>query len=297
MNLGSVFATIDQFLATEDGLDTVQGLRSALDTFAQLLNNLLPDVGAFHEAVPYRKVDGRTLTLDVVVPEGAGPFPVLVYLHGGAWIWGSPATHRKLTFRLAEQGFLVMNVDYRLAPEHPFPAGFNDCIHAIHFAAREASTWGGDPGRLVVAGDSAGGNLAAATAIQLADASGAPTVRAVGLMYGVFDFSGFEHDAITQLLVDAYLGGEPELVKDPRVSPIVSATKLPPAHIVVGSADPLWEDAERLRDALSQAGKVHDYHVVEDMPHAFMQIEMFDEARTSIQHMTGFFHDVLRNRG
>ena len=294
MNFGSAFASIGQYLVTDDGLDTVQGIRHALDTFFRLLNNNLPDVGAFHEGIEYRVVDGQSLTLDVVVPAGSGPFPVLVYNHGGAWIWGSPATHRKLAFRLAEQGFLVMNVDYRLAPEHPFPAGLNDCIHAIHFAAQQASTWGGDANRLVVAGDSAGGNLAAASAIELADVSGAPVVRAVGLLYGVYDFSASEHDVVTQLLVDAYLGGDPQLVKDARVSPILKASKLPPAHIVVGDADPLQEDAERLAHALSAAGKAHEYHVVEDVPHAFMQMEIFDEARVSIQRLTDFFHGVLR---
>jgi acetyl esterase len=257
------------------------------------LNDDLPDVGGFHAAVPYREVEGRELTLDVIVPKGEGPFPVLVYLHGGAWVWGSPATHRKLTFRLAEQGFLTMSVDYRLAPEHPFPSGFNDCVHAIHFAAHNARQWGGDSERLVLAGDSAGANLAAAAAIELADRVAAPSIRAIGLVYGVFDFSGFESDGVARLLVDAYLGGEEALLGDPRVSPIVSASKLPPAHIAVGSADPLIEDAQTLRAALARAGKVHDFHVYEDMPHAFMQMEFLDDARTSVRRMTDFLHGAF----
>ncbi len=142
MNLEGIFENIGQFLDMEDGLTTVQGVREILDSFAAMLNEDLPEVGGFYAAVPYREVDGRDLTLDVIVPKGEGPFPVLVYLHGGAWVWGSPATHRKLTFRLAQRGFLTMSVDYRLAPEYPFPSGFNDCIHAIHFAARNASRWG-----------------------------------------------------------------------------------------------------------------------------------------------------------
>jgi acetyl esterase len=288
-----VFQIIGEFLDTEDGLSTVQGVREVLDGVATLLNDDLPDVGGFHAAVPYREVEGRELTLDVIVPKGEGPFPVLVYLHGGAWVWGSPATHRKLTFRLAEQGFLTMSVDYRLAPEHPFPSGFNDCVHAIHFAAHNARQWGGDSERLVLAGDSAGANLAAAAAIELADRVAAPSIRAIGLMYGVFDFSGFESDGVARLLVDAYLGGEEALLGDPRVSPIVSASKLPPAHIAVGSADPLIEDAQTLRAALARAGKVHDFHVYEDMPHAFMQMEFLDDARTSVRRMTDFLHGAF----
>ena len=288
-----VFQIIGEFLGTDDGLTTVQGVREVLDGIATLLNDDLPDVGDFHAAVPYREVEGLVSTLDVIVPKGEGPFPVLVYLHGGAWVWGSPATHRKLTFRLAEQGFLILSVDYRLAPEHPFPSGFNDCVHAIHFAAHNAGRWGGDSDRLVLAGDSAGANLAAAAAIELAGRVAAPSIRAIGLMYGVFDFSGFESDGVTRLLVDAYLGGEEALVGDPRVSPIVSATKLPPAHIAVGSADPLIEDAQTLRAALARAGKVHDFHVYEDMPHAFMQMEFLADARQGVRRMTDFLHSAV----
>jgi acetyl esterase len=223
VNLDGVLQNIAQFLGMEDELATVQGTRELLDAFAALLNEDLPDVGGFHAGVPYREVDGQDLTLDVIVPKGNGPFPVLVYFHGGAWVWGSPATHRKLTFRLAEQGFLTMSVDYRLAPEHPFPSGFNDCVHAVHFAAHNASRWGGDPDRLALAGDSAGGNLAAATAIELAHTIGAPAVRAVALLYGVFDFTGAESaaDGITGLLTDAYLGGELALLPTSSLAALI----------------------------------------------------------------------------
>ncbi len=293
MNFDDIFQNIGEFLGIEDGPLTVQDLREVLDEFAALLNNDLPEVGGFHAAVPYKEVDGRELTLDVIVPSGIGPFPVLVYLHGGAWVWGSPATHRKLTYRLAEQGFLIMSIDYRLAPEHPFPGGFNDCVHAIHFAANNAQRWGGDPKRLVVAGDSAGGNLAAAVAVELTNTVNAPSIQAVALLYGVFDFSGFESVGITRLLADAYLGGQNHLVNDPRVSPLINAARLPPTHIAVGSADPLIDDSGALRSVLAKAGKIHDYHIYEDMPHAFMQMEFLPAFQPSIKKMTDFLHDTL----
>lgn len=291
MNLDAVFASIGQSLGLDDQMESVQSLRDVLDLFATLLNEDLPEIGAFEGSVTYRIVEGRDLTLDVMVPKGEGPFPVLVYLHGGAWVWGSPATHRKLTYRLAEQGFLTLSVDYRLAPEHPFPAGFNDCIHAIHFAFHNAQRWAGDPTRLVIAGDSAGGNLAAASAIELANLVDAPTVRGVGLLYGVYDFSDLAADGITGDLVDAYLGAG-DLTADARVSPVLKATSLPPAHIAVGSADPLIDDAEALRAALARAGRVHDYCVYADMPHAFMQMEFLGDALPAIQRMCQFLHDV-----
>lgn len=292
MNLDAVFSSIGQFLGQDDGTGSIQSLRDVLDMFAALLNDDLPEIGAFESSIPYRIVDDRPLTLDVLVPKGEGPFPVLVYLHGGAWIWGSPATHRKLTYRLAEQGFLTFSVDYRLAPEHRFPAGFNDCIHAIHFASLNARRWAGDPERLVLAGDSAGGNLAAASAIELTNSADAPTVRGVGLLYGVYDFTDLEEDGITGDLVDAYLGTR-NLVTDPRVSPLLKATSLPPTHIAVGSADPLIGDAEALRAALARAGRVHDYHVYPDMPHAFTQMEFLEDALPAIQRMCKFLKEVV----
>ena len=109
---------------------TPQEMRAMLDGFAPFMNGELPEVGAFHEAVPVRE----GVTADVVVPKGAGPHPVLVYLHGGGWVCGSPKTHRKLGYRFAEAGTLVFNVDYRLAPEHPFPTPFEDCLAAVRWA-------------------------------------------------------------------------------------------------------------------------------------------------------------------
>src|SRR5262245_64946859 len=154
-------------------------MRSMLDGFAPLMNGELPAIGGLHEAVAVRE----GVTADVVVPAGAGPHPVLVYLHGGGWVCGSPRTHRKLAHRFAEAGYLVFNVDYRLAPEHPFPTPFEDCLAAVRFAHREAARFGGDPRRLAIGGDSAGGNLSAAVAAALAADAARPT--AALLIYGV----------------------------------------------------------------------------------------------------------------
>jgi len=290
MNFDDIFSDIGNFLGSDDGLLTVQDLREVLDDFAALLNHGLPRVGGLHTKIPYKEVDGHELTLDVIVPSGSGPFPVLVYFHGGAWIWGSPLTHRKLTCRLAEQGFLTLSVDYRLAPEHPFPAGFNDCVHAIHFAANNAQRWGGNPNDLLLAGDSAGANLAAAAAVELANRVGAPQIQAIALLYGVFDFSGFGETGITRLLADAYLGGQNNLATDARVSPLVAGARLPPAHIAVGSADPLIDDSNALRSVLAKAGNICDYHVYDDMPHAYLQMEFLPPVQQSIQNIADFLH-------
>ena len=165
-----------------------------------------------------------------------GPFPVLVYFHGGAWVAGNPASHRKLTHRMAEGGCLVVSADYRLAPENPFPAGFDDCLAAIAWAVAHAHEYGGDPARIAVGGDSAGGNLAAAVAIELAQRRRAPPLAAAVLIYGVFDFAEVGGPMFARSLRDAYLGrgASAALLRDTRVSPLHGARWLPPTLIIVG---------------------------------------------------------------
>jgi acetyl esterase len=266
-----------------------------------MLNVDLPEVGAFHEGVLVREVDGERVTADIVVPKGDGPHPVLVYLHGGGWICGSPGTHRKLGYRFAEAGYLVVNVDYRLAPEAPFPAPFDDCVHAIRWAAEVAAQYGGDASRLAVGGDSAGGNLSAAAAVALADEPDAPRISAALLIYGVFGDApqGMEvpegpmadlGPKLIDLMVGSYLGSDPGpgVLEDPRVSPVHQAAKLPPCHVVVGGADPLIAQADALVVRLKEAGIEHEHVVVDQMPHGFAQMEFFPQARQSIDRMVAF---------
>jgi acetyl esterase len=287
---------------------SVPEMRELLENFAGMLNAGLPPVGDLHERVTVREVAGRGVHADVVVPGGGGPHPVLVYLHGGGWVSGSARTHRKLAHRFAEAGFLVVSVDYRLAPEHPFPAGLEDCVAALRWAASEAQRFGGDPTRLAVGGDSAGANLSAAAAIGLARERSAPRVGAALLLYGVFDFAtigdGLDRDerlaeigrGMVDLMVDSYLGGRPApgLLRDPRVSPLHAAEHLPPSFVVVGGADPLTGQSERLAEALGRAGVAHEHVVVGGMPHGFAQMEFFPQARQTIDRMAEFLRKHLR---
>ncbi len=199
----------------------VKGLRQAMETFTPMMNSNPPEIGAFHEGVELRP----GLTADVAVPKGSGPHPVVVYLHGGGWIGGSPKTHRKLGMQFAEAGYLTINVDYRLAPEHPFPAGLDDCVYAVKWAGDNAKRWNGDASRLAVGGDSAGGNLTAATLTSLAAEkyAGPAKPKAALLIYGLFDFPAqMKRDANDTFdgMIRAYAGaGYPAILEDPRVSP------------------------------------------------------------------------------
>ena len=250
----------------------IPSLRKMMDEFAPLLNADPPKVGAINEAVSLRP----SVTADVLVPDRAGPHPVLVYLHGGGWVAGSPRTHRKLGLRFAEAGYLVVNVDYRLAPEAPFPGPFDDCVFAVRWAAENAARYAGD--------------------------ASAPRVRAALLIYGVFDFGAFEFatsqgtpadEAATKLrdaMVDAYLGAkrDPNLVKDARVSPLHAAAKLQPSFLVVGTAYPLVAQQKALVAELERAGVAHENVILEGMPHGFVQYEFLPPARETIARMTAF---------
>ena len=122
---------------------SVAELRTTIDLFAPMLNANPPEVGAVHDGVDLRP----GLRADLAVPKGAGPHPVVVYLHGGGWVAGTLPGNRKLAMQFAAAGYLTISVDYRLAPEHPFPAGLEDCIFGIKWAGENARRWNGDAGR------------------------------------------------------------------------------------------------------------------------------------------------------
>ena len=274
----------------------VQGLRAAMDTFAPMMNQNLPEIGAFHEAVELRP----GLTADVAVPKGAGPHPVVVYLHGGGWIGGSPKTHRKLGMQFAEAGHLTINVDYRLAPEHPFPAGLEDCMYAVKWAGENAKRWNGDGTRIAVGGDSAGGNLTAATLTSLAAEkfSGAKPKAAL-LIYGLFDFPAAikrDSNAAFDGMIKAYAGaGYPAILEDPRVSPLraVKPGAMPPSFIICGTADVLLAEAHSMAEALKRADIRHEVALFEDMPHGFLQMEVLSGCKQGLDKMFDFLRRTL----
>jgi acetyl esterase len=274
----------------------VMGLRAALDTFAPMMNQNPPEIGALHEGVEIRPGLGA----DVAVPRGNGPHRVLVYLHGGGWVAGSPKTHRKLAMQFAAAGFLTINVDYRLAPEHPFPAGLDDCIHAVKWAGENAKRWNGDGSRLAVGGDSAGGNLTAATVTSLAaqNYSGAKPKAAL-LIYGLFDFPATIKRSGNEALdgmAKAYAGsGYPAILEDPRVSPLkgVKPGAMPPSCIICGTADPLLPESHAMADALKRADIRHELHIFEDMPHGFVQMDILSGCAEGLGKMCDFLRRTL----
>jgi acetyl esterase len=196
-----------------------------------------------------------------------GLAPCLVFLHGGGFVIGNLDSHDVVCRKLADEGqLIVIAVDYRLAPEHKFPAGVEDVVTATKWVADNARQLGIDASRLSVGGDSAGGNLAAVVAISARDGNG-PAIAGQVLIYPGTDFAmthPSHREPETSILLthsvirwfrDNYLNG-PADVDDWRASParIKSLAGLPPAYVLTAGGDPLRDEGDEYAARLEQAG-------------------------------------------
>jgi len=211
------------------------------------------------------------------------PPPLLVYFHGGGHVLGDLETHdQPCRFLARELPALVLSVEYRLAPEHRFPAAVEDAAAAFRWAHDAAERLGADPERVAVAGDSAGGNLAAVVC-QLAVAEGGPVPDFQALIYPVIDFSSrrrsyelfgkgfFLTDEEMGWFTDHYLPSAAER-DDPRASPILAEdlSPLPPAHVVTAGFDPLRDEGEAYVERLREAGVRVTHRREADLVHGFI---------------------------
>lgn len=225
------------------------------------------------------------LPVRVYRPDGAAvPAPVVVFFHGGGWVLGSIATHDATCRGLANRtGAVYVSVDYRLAPEHPYPAAPEDCYAATCWVGDHAADLGVDPGRLAVAGDSAGGNLAAVVCQMARDRSG-PAIAFQLLIYPVTDLDfdrwpSMEENADGPLLTREgmdwfarhYVGTLP-FTGDPYAAPIRAAdlSGLPQAHVATAGHDPLRDEGAGYAEALAAAGVTVGYDNFATMIHGFV---------------------------
>jgi acetyl esterase/lipase len=239
-------------------------------------------------------VDGAAgpLPATVYTPEGTGPLPVVLYFHGGGWVIADRKVYDGGARGLAKaSGAIVVSVDYRQAPEHRFPAAWDDALAAYRWLTANAASLGGDPLRLALAGESAGGNLAMATAIAARDA-GLPKPRHVVSVYPVAQTSlnteSYIENAIAkplnramvQWFVDHLVRSEDDL-KDTRLQLIeADLAGLPPVSIVNARLDPLRSDGAKLEDALNAAGVPVERREYEGVAHEFFgAAAVLDKAR------------------
>ena len=205
----------------------------------------------------------------VYTPDAPAPRPLLVLLHGGGFVVGDVETHDPTARRFcAEAGVVVASVDYRLAPEHPFPAAVDDAEAATRWAIQHAPEQGADPERAVVSGDSAGGNLAAVVARRLRDAGG-PRLAGQLLIYPTTDMRVGDHHPSKRELADGYgldaadlawfgeqyLNGEAD-TDHPDASPLLvrDLSGLPPAFVLTAEYDPLRDEGDAYAARLAEAG-------------------------------------------
>jgi len=217
-----------------------------------------------------------------------GPaLPMFLYFHGGGFVAGDVDSHDGIARYYAKHAnAIVINVDYRLAPEHRFPAAVDDAFAAVTWAVEHARELNGDAARVAVGGDSAGGTLAAVVC-QLAKARGGPSIACQVLVYPLVDarlpspypsqtqFGGGQYFLSTldmQWFSDLYLRDVPREVSDARVSPILATdlSGLPPAIIVTAGCDPLCDQGKAYADRLAAAGASVEYKCFENTIHAFM---------------------------
>ncbi len=223
------------------------------------------------------------IPIRIYTPTGEAPFPVLVFFHGGGWVLGDLETHDIFCRNLVNgAGCIVVAVDYRLAPEHKFPAAPEDCYAATLWVGEHAATFKGDPTRLALCGDSAGGNLAAVVAQMLRDRGG-PDLRGQVLIYPVIDhytagMPSYTENAegyfLTKVMMthfwDTYLD-DPAVATNPYAAPLHAAnlSKLPPALVLTAEFDPLRDEAERYAERLRDAGVPVQFTRYEGMIHGF----------------------------
>jgi acetyl esterase/lipase len=208
----------------------------------------------------------RSVRVRVFRPGASGPRAALIYMHGGAWMQGSPETHWDITARIAAAcEMAVISVDYALAPEHPFPAAVDDCRAVVQWAFDRSASLGLRREAIAIGGDSAGGNLAAAMTLAFRDSPA--QLRAQLLIYPGVDFSldrpshranadGPIISVASMPAVNAMYCPDPKDLRNPLAAPLLAESHagLPAAYIAVAEHDPLRDEGIAYSDALRGAG-------------------------------------------
>jgi acetyl esterase len=289
---------------------SVEDARQSLAGFAQL-GGEPPPVSQVEE----RELPGPNgvIPVRVYTPAGSGPFPVLVYFHGGGWVLGSVETHDPVCRSLANAAeCVVVSVDYRLAPEHKFPAAAEDCYTATLWVRTIAPLINGDADRIAVGGDSAGGNLAAVVT-QMARDRGGPLLSFQLLVYPVTDYylpgtPSYQGNADGYFLTrddmewfwNHYLSGEADAV-NPYACPsrAESLRGLPPALVITAEFDPLRDEGEAYAARLLDAGVAVRLVRYDGMIHGFFSMAgVLDQGKNALALAAAELRSALgRERG
>jgi len=246
------------------------------------------------------------IPLRIYTPKGNGPFPVYISIHGGGWVFGNLDTHDPFCRNIAQKAqVVVVSIDYRLAPEHKYPAAFNDCYAAVDWVAKNIQDWKGDSSKLIIGGISAGGNLAAAVAIK-AKEKNYPNLKAQVLICPVMEHS-FETMSY-QKYADGYFLTKKDMQwfweqylakaedgKQPYASPLLApdVSGLPRAMVVLADFDPLYDEGKAYGEKMKAANvavTIQNYptiHAITGHP--------FDVSKKAISDIAQFLRDIHPN--
>jgi len=284
---------------------------------AQARELILGMVALGGEPESIARVENRTvpgpagqIPVRIYTPVGTAPFPVLVYFHGGGWVIGNLDTHDGICRSLANRvGCLVVSVDYRLAPEHRFPAAPEDCYAATRWLAEHAGSLGGDKGRIAVGGDSAGGNLAAVVALMARDRGG-PKLAFQLLVYPAtdtdFETRSYRENSEGYFLTRAdmvwfwnHYAPRDEDRRNPYAAPLRAASLrgLPPALVITAEFDPLCDDGNAYAARLREDGVPVRLSQQDGLIHGFFQMgAVIDRGRASVDEASRALKDAFATR-
>ena len=284
---------------------------------AQARELILGMVALAGEPESIARIENRTvpgpagqIPVRIYTPVGTAPFPVLVYFHGGGWVIGNLDTHDGICRSLANRvGCLIVSVDYRLAPEHRFPAAPEDCYAATRWLAEHAGSLGGDKGRIAVGGDSAGGNLAAVVALMARDRGG-PKLAFQLLVYPAtdtdFETRSYRENSEGYFLTRAdmvwfwnHYAPRDEDRRNPYAAPLRAASLrgLPPALVITAEFDPLCDDGNAYAARLREDGVPVRLSQQDGLIHGFFQMgAVIDRGRASVDEASRALKDAFATR-
>ena len=275
------------------------------------VQSILPDNVEAYSNLVYATYGERDLTLDLYRPkDGRGPFPAVVFIHGGGWYKGDPASYTAMAQQLASQGYITLNIFYRLSGEAPFPAAIHDCKAAVRWARAHASTFRIDPERIGSVGGSAGGHLSGLLgtsgnvkslnkASQYADFSSA--IQACVVMAGTMDLTAernlesMRSDPRRRMRI--FMDGDWETARKNYIgaSPVTHVSaKTPPMCFMDGEFDSPGTRYPEIIAKLDKFGIYHESHVIKDAPHPYWTSHPFFEPSMDI--LTKFFDKTLKDK-
>ena len=263
----AIIARLATWQAASEGIPSATTMRASRHDSIGLVTGPPVKMAQVHD----QQIPGPNAPLPIRIytpVDSSSPLPIIVYYHGGGWVLGDLDSHDNLCRSLAAKtGALVVAVDYRLAPENIFPAALDDANDALRWVREHASALNGDPARIAVAGDSSGGNLAAAVSLLVRDQK-RPNLAAQVLLYPAVDLSNLDRPSALQF-ADGYMltrermawfiqqyVPDASLRRDPRVSPLLASNHggLPPTLIITAEFDPLRDEGEAYARILDKAG-------------------------------------------